>query len=43
MLRKEAAAVLSTALHPSSYELLEHIDSEARFPDGKCLFYLYVK
>ncbi|KAL4433746.1 hypothetical protein ABPG75_000187 [Micractinium tetrahymenae] len=43
VLRKEAAAVLSTFMQPASYELLEHIDSEAAFAGGKCLFYLYVK
>lgn len=43
VLRKEASAVLSTSLHPTSYELLEHIDSEAAFAGGKVLFNVYVK
>ncbi len=43
VLQKEASHVLSTYLQPASYELREHINSEAGFAGGKVLFYLYVK
>ncbi|PSC68754.1 hypothetical protein C2E20_7682 [Micractinium conductrix] len=41
VLRKEAAAALAAHLPPGSWELVEHIDSEAEFGGGKPLFHLY--